>query len=106
MSVFIVISGESGRSAWPVSRSAAAAQAAGRAAGPGEMAAGGRHTMAWRPGLYALVWGTPRADALSPGGGRLAQRESASFTPRRSLVRSQYRPRSSAASSEHGAGRF
>jgi hypothetical protein len=25
--------------------------------------------------------------------GRLAQRESASFTPRRSLVRSQYRPR-------------
>jgi hypothetical protein len=26
------------------------------------------------------------------GGGRLAQRESASFTPRRSLVRSQYRP--------------
>jgi hypothetical protein len=25
-------------------------------------------------------------------GGRLAQRESASFTPRRSLVRSQYRP--------------
>ena len=35
---------------------------------------------------------------LSPGtqprtsSGRLAQRESASFTPRRSLVRSQYRP--------------
>ena len=27
-----------------------------------------------------------------PSGGRLAQRESASFTPRRSLVRSQYRP--------------
>ena len=27
-----------------------------------------------------------------PDGGRLAQRESASFTPRRSLVRSQYRP--------------
>src|SRR6266571_1267713 len=30
--------------------------------------------------------------ASVPGGGRLAQRESASFTPRRSLVRSQYRP--------------
>src|SRR6266567_7165128 len=34
-----------------------------------------------------------RGTALSAGGrGRLAQRESASFTPRRSLVRSQYRP--------------
>ena len=40
------------------------------------------------------------------GGGRLAQRESASFTPRRSLVRSQYRPPSSAAGSEQGTGRF
>ena len=30
---------------------------------------------------------------LPPVPGRLAQRESASFTPRRSLVRSQYRPR-------------
>src|SRR5580704_12352266 len=54
--------------------------------------------MAWRPGLHALLWGTPRADALSPGGGRLAQRESASFTPRRSLVRSQYRPQHQASS--------
>src|SRR4029077_20937223 len=33
-----------------------------------------------------------------PGGGRMAQRESASFTPRRSLVRSQYRPRCKASS--------
>src|SRR5580698_4332669 len=38
--------------------------------------------------------GTRRArDRLKfRGSGRLAQRESASFTPRRSLVRSQYRP--------------
>ncbi len=36
----------------------------------------------------------------------MAQRESASFTPRRSLVRSQYRPPSSAAGSEHRTGRF
>src|ERR1700753_3894661 len=34
-----------------------------------------------------------RADAVwSSHPGRLAQRESASFTPKRSLVRSQYRP--------------
>ena|SRR5271170_3951226 len=39
-------------------------------------------------------------------GGRLAQRESASFTPRRSLVRSQYRPPSSAASCDLVTGRF
>jgi hypothetical protein len=37
--------------------------------------------------------------------GRLAQRESASFTPRRSLVRSQYRPPSSAASYDLVTGR-
>ena len=34
-----------------------------------------------------------RSRNTQPGDGRLAQRESASFTPRRSLVRSQYRPR-------------
>jgi hypothetical protein len=49
-----------------------------------------------RPGAgHALVCVSPRAAriAVRPGGeGRLAQRESASFTPRRSLVRSQYRP--------------
>jgi hypothetical protein len=39
----------------------------------------------------ALPYGSA-GTALKPGGGRLAQRESASFTPRRSLVRSQYRP--------------
>ena len=38
--------------------------------------------------------------------GRLAQRESASFTPRRSLVRSQYRPLSSPAGSDCGTGLF
>ena len=37
-------------------------------------------------------------------GGRLAQRESASFTPRRSLVRSQYRPPSSAAGCDLATG--
>jgi hypothetical protein len=35
---------------------------------------------------------SPRRAAPTTSGGRLAQRESASFTPRRSLVRSQYRP--------------
>ena len=42
-------------------------------------------------GPDALVCGGQRA-ADPPWRGRLAQRESASFTPRRSLVRSQYRP--------------
>jgi hypothetical protein len=36
--------------------------------------------------------GGGRAAGLARMHGRLAQRESASFTPRRSLVRSQYRP--------------
>ena len=41
----------------------------------------------------ARGWPAGRATVPIPsGGGRLAQRESASFTPRRSLVRSQYRP--------------
>jgi hypothetical protein len=35
---------------------------------------------------------SPPAGGPTTSGGRLAQRESASFTPRRSLVRSQYRP--------------
>ena len=43
---------------------------------------------------------------LRIGGGRLAQRESASFTPRRSLVRSQYRPPSSPASCDRVTGHF
>jgi hypothetical protein len=50
-----------------------------------------------RPGCATLWrrrgWPADRATVPIPsGGGRLAQRESASFTPRRSLVRSQYRP--------------
>ena len=48
--------------------------------------------MASRLGRHALLWVRPRWMASVPGCGRLAQRESASFTPRRSLVRSQYRP--------------
>src|SRR5712691_6584471 len=47
---------------------------------------------AWLCGRYALPWVRPGRRFVVPGGGRLAQRESASFTPRRSLVRSQYRP--------------
>lgn len=43
-----------------------------------------------RPGCVSLWW--PVGGGPRPGAGRLAQRESASFTPRRSLVRSQYRP--------------
>jgi hypothetical protein len=43
-------------------------------------------------GPHALRLGAPGRTDSAPGGGRLAQRESASFTPRRSLVRSQYRP--------------
>src|SRR5438270_11958439 len=35
----------------------------------------------------------PGSGTVVPRCGRLAQRESASFTPKRSLVRSQYRPR-------------
>ncbi len=46
----------------------------------------------WLCGRYALPWVRPGRRFVVPGGGRLAQRESASFTPRRSLVRSQYRP--------------
>ena len=48
----------------------------------------------------------PPAGGHTTSGGRLAQRESASFTPRRSLVRSQYRPPSSPASCDLAAGRF
>ena len=48
------------------------------------------HDVAVRPVCATL--GTPWTEVCVPGGGRLAQRESASFTPRRSLVRSQYRP--------------
>ena len=43
-----------------------------------------------RPGYVSLWWPADGGPGL--GDGRLAQRESASFTPRRSLVRSQYRP--------------
>src|SRR5437879_8539039 len=52
-------------------------------------------------GPDALVCGGQRA-GTGPGAGRLAQRESASFTPRRSLVRSQYRPPRSEAVFGHG----
>jgi hypothetical protein len=42
----------------------------------------------------AMRYADTRPERITgPGDGRLAQRESASFTPRRSLVRSQYRPR-------------
>ena len=53
-----------------------------------------------------LSWGPAPKGQRVTGGGRLAQRESASFTPRRSLVRSQYRPPSSAASCDLVTGRF
>ena len=43
------------------------------------------------PAGYVSLW-WPAGGGPGPGHGRLAQRESASFTPRRSLVRSQYRP--------------
>src|SRR5487761_571169 len=55
------------------------------AAAPGE-----RRGTAPRAGCASLC--SPRGPATVPRSGRLAQRESASFTPRRSLVRSQYRP--------------
>src|SRR5215469_4651050 len=48
-------------------------------------------------GLDALLCGGCGAVMLPLVPGRLAQRESASFTPRRSLVRSQYRPRAGSA---------
>src|SRR5215469_16237413 len=48
-------------------------------------------------GLDALLCGGCGAVMPPPVPGRLAQRESASFTPRRSLVRSQYRPRAGVA---------
>jgi hypothetical protein len=61
------------------------------------------------PRTCATLWKRRDADMgsagpIQTGSGRLAQRESASFTPRRSLVRSQYRPPSSAAGSDHGTG--
>ncbi len=40
----------------------------------------------------SAVWFSPSAPRGADHPGRLAQRESASFTPKRSLVRSQYRP--------------
>ena len=43
-----------------------------------------------QPVRYSVMASPDRLAAS--GRGRLAQRESASFTPRRSLVRSQYRP--------------
>lgn len=48
----------------------------------------------------------PSAPPGAAQGGRLAQRESASFTPKRSLVRSQYRPHSSEAVSLSGEAAF
>jgi hypothetical protein len=44
------------------------------------------------PGACASLCFALAAGSRLAGRGRLAQRESASFTPRRSLVRSQYRP--------------
>ena len=41
---------------------------------------------------WSAVWFSPSAPRGADDPGRLAQRESASFTPKRSLVRSQYRP--------------
>jgi hypothetical protein len=55
-----------------------------------------------RAGCVSLWW--PAGGGPRPWRGRLAQRESASFTPRRSLVRSQYRPPRSQASSPRGTG--
>ena len=48
-----------------------------------------RRTVKWG-GRWAS--GKVSSARLAAGSGRLAQRESASFTPKRSLVRSQYRP--------------
>jgi hypothetical protein len=63
--------------------------------------AGGRRRTAMRDGMryseIALRQGLSGQDHGRSSHGRLAQRESASFTPRRSLVRSQYRPHWSAA---------
>jgi hypothetical protein len=62
--------------------------------------AGGRRRKAIRDGMryseIALRQGLSGQDHSRSSHGRLAQRESASFTPRRSLVRSQYRPHWSA----------
>ena len=70
-------------------------------AGPGRPNCGWRRAQAGR--RCASLWG-PAAAHEGAWRGRLAQRESASFTPRRSLVRSQYRPPRSRASSDHRSG--
>ncbi len=56
----------------------------------GGRAARGIVRFARTPG--SAVWFSPSAPQGADHPGRLAQRESASFTPKRSLVRSQYRP--------------
>src|ERR1700676_2821351 len=55
-------------------------------------AGGGRLPSGAEPGPRCANLCEPTAAEAAAGPGRLAQRESASFTPRRSLVRSQYRP--------------
>ena len=93
-------------------RAAKRAPAGPNSASSGERATGERVGRERASGAEdALAYGDARDAAArdrlkSRGSGRLAQRESASFTPRRSLVRSQYRPLSSAASSGQGTGRF
>ena len=52
-----------------------------------------RHTLASRSAVATLLTAPSAMRYCSSSSGRLAQRESASFTPKRSLVRSQYRPR-------------
>src|SRR5215813_11461808 len=78
--------------ALPISR----AEISGTDAGQGGWAArsrdGRREDWRRRGGRSMRYADTRPARTIRPGDGRLAQRESASFTPRRSLVRSQYRP--------------
>jgi hypothetical protein len=83
-------------------RSACECRAAPVAARPGRRPTGGPLGRSARPARIrrepgprcANLCERPAVEAVeaAAGEGRLAQRESASFTPRRSLVRSQYRP--------------
>ena len=76
-------------SAWHPPTAAACANevAAGRACGSRPAPGAGLPAARAPPGCATLWW--LQGDWCAPAPGRLAQRESASFTPRRSLVRSQ-----------------
>src|SRR5579859_347454 len=79
-----------------------AASASGKTENRIELPSGQRAAATWRcVGAAAscearhvgkMRYARGAGDNSGTGPGRLAQRESASFTPRRSLVRSQYRP--------------